>query len=208
VAFAAAPATLVYVDIGDTYDESGLFNPFVGSTFNWDLGDGWGFTYLLGAYIEIDSSNAYSSSSLNQRFGLSYTANGWNLTTNVIWGVNFDQATTDPQGFPCPTDPSRGCNPNFLNVDLTATKRFGKWEAGAIGFYATDISKPISDYRTQSKSAIGGLVGYWFGPVIWQVYVTTEVYERNYGGKDTRLWSRLVIPLGKPPAPGHRPIAP
>jgi hypothetical protein len=54
---------------------------------------------------------------------------------------------------------------------------------------------------------MGGLVGYWFGPVILQMYVTTEVYENNYGGKDTRLWSRLVIPLGKP-GPGHRAIAP
>jgi hypothetical protein len=30
-------------------------------------------------------------------------------------------------------------------------------------------------------------------------------YEKNYGGKDTRLWSRLVVPLGSPP-PGLRPI--
>lgn len=97
---------------------------------------------------------------------------------------------------------------SYQNQIETATKRFGKWEAGAIGFYATDISKPISDYHMQSKAAIGGLVGYWFGPVIWQVYVTTEVYESNYGGKDTRLWSRLVIPFGKPPAPGYRPFAP
>jgi hypothetical protein len=207
LAFATAPTTVVYVDIHETHDDTGLFNPFVGSTLTWDLGHGWGFTYLLGAYFDVDSSVAYSSSSLNQRFGLSYTANEWNLTANVIWGVNFDQKTTDPQGFPCPTDPSRGCNPNFLNVDLTATKKFGKWELGAIGFYATDISKPIHDYREQSKAAIGGLVGYWFGPVIFQIYVTTEVYEENYGGKDTRLWTRLVIPFGKP-GPGHRAIAP
>jgi hypothetical protein len=207
VAFAAAPATLVDVDIAGTYLQKGLFNPFVGSTFNWDLGGGWGFTYLLGAYLDVNSDNAYSSTSLNQRFGLSYTANGLNLTANAIWGVSFQQHTTDPQGFPCPTAPRLGCNPNFLNVDLTATKKTGKWEWGAVGFYATDTSTPISGYQTQSKAAIGGLLGYWFGPVIWQTYVTTEVYERNYGGKDTRLWSRLVIPLGNRPGRGYRPIA-
>jgi hypothetical protein len=207
VAFAAAPTTYVRVAIHDRYHASGLFNPFVGSTFNWDLGHGWGFTYLLGAYIDINSNVAYSSTSLNQRFGLSYTANDWNLTANVIWGVNFDQKTEDPQGFACPGAPQFGCNPNFLNVDLTATKKFGKWEVGPIGFYSTDISKPIHDYRRQSKAAIGGLVGYWFGPFILQMYATTEVYERNYGGKDTRIWSRLVIPFGKP-GPGHRAIAP
>ena len=121
LAFATAPTTVVHVDIDGVHEATGLFNPFVGSTLTWDLGHGWGFTYLLGAYIDIDSSVAYSSSSLNQRFGLSYTANEWNLTANVIWGINFDQTTTDPQGFPCPTAPAFGCNPNFLNVDLTAT---------------------------------------------------------------------------------------
>ena len=207
LAFATAPTTAVNVAIHDTHHASGLFNPFVGGQLTWDLGQGWGFTYLLGAYIDDHTKVAYSSSSLNQRFGLSYTANGWDLTANVIWGINFDQSTNDPQGFPCPTAPTLGCNPNFLNVDLTGTKKFGKWELGPIGFYATDISTPIAGYQRQSKAAIGGLVGYWFGPFILQVYATTEFYEKNYGGKDTRLWSRLVVPLGSPPPPGARPIA-
>jgi hypothetical protein len=193
------------VAIHNTHHASGLFNPFVGGELTSDLGHGWGFTYLLGAYIDDHTKVAYSSSSLNQRFGLSYTANEWNLTANVIWGINFDQSTNKPQGFPCPTSPALGCNPNFLNVDLTGTKRFGKWELGPIGFYATDISTPIVGYQRQSKAAIGGLVGYWFGPFILQVYGTTEFYEKNYGGKDTRIWSRLVVPLGSPPPPGFRP---
>ena len=201
LAFATAPTTAVKVAIHDTHHASGLFNPFVGSQLTWDLGDGWGFTYLIGAYIDHDSSVAYSSSSLNQRFGLSYTANDWNLTANAIWGTNFHQTTTHPEGFPCPSAPAIGCNPSFINVDLTATKKLGQWEVGPIGFYSTDISTPLRDYRRQSKAAIGGLIGYWFGPAILQIYVTSEVYEKNYGGKDTRLWSRVVVPLGdQPPA--------
>lgn len=207
LAFATAPTTVVNVDIHDTHHAAGFFNPFVANQLTWDLGHGWGFTYLLGAYIDVKSSNVYSSTSLNQRFGLSYTANEWNLTANVISGINFNQATTHPQGFPCPVTKTFGCNPNFINVDLTGTKRFGKWELGPIGFYATDISKPLPEYRRQSKAAIGGLIGYWFDPVILQVYVTQEVYEKNYGGKDTRVWARLVVPLGSPPPPGLRPIA-
>ena len=205
--FAAAPTTWVNVDIHDTFQASGWFNPFLGAKLAWDLGDGWGFGYLLGAYFDVDTDVAYSSSSLNQRFGLSYTGNGWDLTANVIWGINFDQVTDTPQGFPCPTAPELGCNPNFLNVDLTATKRFGKWELGPIGFYATDISTPVPDYRKQRKAAVGALVGYWFDRAILQIYATTEFYEENYGGKDTRLWSRLTIPLGNPPPPAIRPIA-
>jgi hypothetical protein len=48
---------------------------------------------------------------------------------------------------------------------------------------------------------MGGLVGYWFGPVILQTYLTTDVYEKNYGGKDIRAWARIVIPLGNPYGP-------
>jgi hypothetical protein len=39
----------------------------------WDLGNNWGFSYLLGAYLDVDSEVAWSSTSLNQRFALSYT---------------------------------------------------------------------------------------------------------------------------------------
>jgi hypothetical protein len=209
--FAMGPTTWVDVDIHNAYQASGWFNPFFGAKLAWDLGHGWSVSYMLGGYLDVHSQLAYSSSSLNQRFALSYTANEWNLTANAIWGINLDQATTRPQGTPCPTQPTLGCNPNFLNVDLTATKRFGKWEFGAIGYYASDISTPVFDYARQSKAAVGALVGYSFGPAALQVYVTTDVYEKNYGGKDTRFWTRLNVPLGnpfgKPAAPATRPIA-
>jgi hypothetical protein len=29
----------------------------------------------------------------------------------------------------------------------------------------------------------------------------TDVYEKNYGGKDIRAWARIVIPLGNPYGP-------
>ncbi|HZD48760.1 MAG TPA: hypothetical protein VE178_08430 [Silvibacterium sp.] len=60
---------------GTTYF-SGLYNPLVSGQLAWDLG-GWGFSYLLGAYI-YKSPMAWSDTSLNQRFALSYTRNDWN----------------------------------------------------------------------------------------------------------------------------------
>jgi hypothetical protein len=50
----------------------------------WDLGYGWGFSYLLGAYFDYSSPVAWSDTSLNQRFALSYAGNNWSLTANVI----------------------------------------------------------------------------------------------------------------------------
>ena len=45
-------------------------------------------------------------------------------------------------------------------------------------------------------------MGYDFGPITVQGYVTSEVYQKNYGGFDTRVWARLIIPIWNPtPAP-------
>ena len=204
---------LVFVAAGDaanvsilnTTSAAGLANPFVAGILAWDLGHDWGFSYMLGGYFDVDTPTAFSSSSLNQRFALSYSGNDWNLTANVIWGINFDQLTSKPEGFPCPpvstAFPTNGCNPNFINLDLTATKKFGKWELGPVAFYSSDLSKPEPGYPKQSQFGLGGLIGYWFGPVVLQAYVTTNLYENNYGGRDTRLWTRVIVPIIDQPRP-------
>jgi len=202
--FAASPAPAASVSILNTTSSAGVADPFVSGILAWNLGHDWGFSYLLGAYIEYNSPVTYSSSSLNQRFALTYLGNGWDLTANVIWGVQFDPVSTKPEGFPCPVSlafPANGCNPNFLNVDLTATKRFDKWELGPVAFYSTDLNTPVPGYLKQSQFAVGGLIGYWFGPAIMQAYVTTDVYERNYGGRETRLWTRIIVPILDQPRP-------
>jgi hypothetical protein len=164
---------------------SSLFNSFQAAQLIWDLGNNWGFSYMLEGYTNNrGSSVAFSSGSLNQRFGLSHTGDGWNLTANAIWGNNFDHVTGNPQISPCPFSPAyphNGCNPNFLNVDLTATKRFGQWELGPVGLYSTDLNAPIAAYQKQSQFVLGGLVGYYFDRVSVQAYVTSDVYENNYG---------------------------
>ena len=164
-------------------------------------------SYALGSYFGIGEPVSWSSTSLNQRFALSYTANGWNLTANVVYGIQADSITNRPQISPCPAPFGlNGCNADFINVDLTATKKFGKWEFGAVAYGSTDLTRPILNYQKQSDFAVGGLVGYDFGPLTLQAYATTEVYERNYGGRDTRGWLRMIIPLWKPEAAPQRPL--
>jgi hypothetical protein len=192
----ATPAVLVAVEHTNSF--WGMYNPLVSSQLAWDLGNGWGFSYLFGAYLDVHSDVAWSSTSINQRFALSYTRDGWNLTANVIWGIHLDSVTDRPQLSPCPSSPLglRGCNPDFVNVDLTATKKIGKWEIGPVAYGSTDLNRPVAGYQKQSQFAVGGLIGYDFGPLTLQTYVTTEVSESNYGGRDTRGWARLILPLG------------
>ena len=203
---AATPA--LDVGVNDTFYKAGWYNPLVSGQLAWDLSNYWSFSYLLGAYIDVNSPTAFSSTSLNQRFALSYTGYGWNLTANAIWGIQFNQVTSNPQLSGCPVSPAfpnNGCNPNFINVDLTATHKFGKWEAGWVGFYSSDLSTPVPGYLKQSQFAMGGLVGYDFGRVILQGYLTSDVYQKNYGGTDVRGWARIIIPLGDPFAPPPAP---
>src|SRR5215467_12267372 len=187
---------------------NGMYNPAVFGQLAWDLGYGWGFSYLLGAYFDYHSPVAFSDTSLNQRFALSYTANDWAATANVIWGIHTSSVTDRPQLSPCPAPvslttglPLNGCNPNFINVDLTVGHSFGKWQVAWVGFYSSDLNAPILGYQKQSQFAMGGLLGYDFGPVVLQGWLTSDVYEKNYGGKDVRGWVRVVLPLNVAGAP-------
>jgi outer membrane putative beta-barrel porin/alpha-amylase len=195
-----AATPVIEVGVHDTTYLSSIYNPIVAGQLAWDLGNGWGVSYLLGAYFRVGGELAWDSTSLNQRFAISYTGNGWNLTANVIYGIQFDHVGSKPQISGCPLPlPFNSCNPDFINVDLTATKKFNKWELGVVAFGSSDLTRPIPTYLKQSQFAVGGLVGYDFGPVVLQGYVTTDVAETNYGGHDTRGWARIIIPIWNPP---------
>ena len=170
-------------------------------------------SYLIGAYFEYNSPVAWSDTSLNQRFAISYTGNDWAITANVIYGTHLESVTDRPQLSPCPIPASvqfptgLGCNPDFINVDLTVGHSFGKWQVAWVGYYSSDLTEPILGYAKQSQFAMGGLLGYDFGAVILQGYLTTDVYERNYGGHDIRGWVRVVLPLNVAGAPFGPPAA-
>jgi hypothetical protein len=195
--FSTAPVVPVYFRIYDTVSASGLFNPFFGAQLAWDLGHNFGFGYTLGGYVDIGSPIDFTSDSINQRFAISYTGDGWDLTANTIWGIQMDSVTIDSARSP------PHVNPDFLNVDLTATKRLGKWEVGLVGGYSTDLNAPIAGYKKQSQFQVGPLVGYYFKQLVVQAYLTTDLYEKNYGASLISGNIRVTIPLGNPPPPGQ-----
>jgi Putative MetA-pathway of phenol degradation len=75
-----------------------------------------------------------------------------------------------------------------------------------VAYGSTDLTSPIATYQKQSQFAVGGLVGYDFGPIKLQAYATTDVTDRNYGGRDTRGWLRASIPIWKPPVVTPKPL--
>ncbi len=110
--------------------------------------------------------------------------------------------------------------PDYVNLDLTATKTIGKWEVGAVAFGSWDVSdislaaNGFVPYAKQSQFALGGLVGYNFTGISLQAYLTRDVFTDNYFNPsfecttigvcskayETRFWTRVVVPLWSPPA--------
>jgi hypothetical protein len=146
-----------------------------------DFGNGFGASYLAGYRAAMPYSLAFTQASFEQRAAVSYIGGGYNLTANLANGIFGDDARF----------------PDWLNLDLTAAKKFGKFEAGLIAYGSSDISSPTPAYKRQGQFAVGVLGGYDFGPFRVQVYASRDVAERNYGGYDTRGWFRLILPLYK-----------
>jgi hypothetical protein len=182
--------------------EYSWYNPWTFGQIAWDLGHGVGISYGIGAYWDVGQSLAWSSTSLNQRLGLAYSGYNWNLAANIIYGIQFDQFNFAPSSIGALYCPVAGfaCNADFVNVDLSATYKFGKFEIGPVAYASWDVSTPIAGYGRQSQVAVGGLIGYDFGPLTLQAYMTRTVEQDNYNYLDTRFWFRLIIPVWTPPS--------
>ena len=59
---AATPA--VDVGVNDTFYKAGWYNPLTSAQLAWDLGNNWGFSYLIGEYWDVNSGTAWSTNSL------------------------------------------------------------------------------------------------------------------------------------------------
>ena len=74
-----------------------------------DFGNGFGVSYLAGYRAAMGYHKAFTTNSYEQRLAISYTADGYDLTANLINGIFGEHAAY----------------PDWLNLDLTATKQFG-----------------------------------------------------------------------------------
>ena len=136
---------------------------------------GWGVSYGFGSPTSITPRcSPWSDTSLNQRVAVSYTGGGWNLTAHLIYGTHFDSVNRRPAILRAPARRRVNCNPDFINLDLTATKKFGKWELGPVAFASWDVSTRSTAIRAESMGRRRSR-GYDFGPVNLQIYATTDV---------------------------------
>ncbi len=182
-----------------------MYNPLVLAGLAWDLGGSWGLSSVNGGYAPVDNETRIFGHDIwvyNNRSAISYTGDKWNLTAEVVTGLTGDDLQTHQR-----------VNPNYLNLNLTAVKTLGRWEAGAIAFYSTDLesmnytSAQCGGYPTayrkceQSQFAAGGEIGYDFPGITTLLQASTDVWTDNYRNIDgtksyeTRVWLKTIVPL-------------
>ncbi|WP_018043124.1 hypothetical protein [Methylobacterium sp. 88A] len=204
---------------------------FVGGIWAFDLGNNFGVSLLGGVYLnELNGDRGVlvrndgvlanvagggvgggavlpQLSSNTYRFGVagSYTGDGYNLTANLTANI-YDS----PSSFGGGRAPNRAgfsqvySLSDSLNIDLTATKKFGKFEIGAIAYGTLnfDISAKAggiinaAQAEGRGRFLMGGLVGYDFGFATAQVYVARTVASSSFDS--TEISGRLIVPLYSP----------
>ena len=201
-------------------------------TLSWNLGGGW-FVSAACNFMAPDgtrSSAAFGGQTtpnpdywtLEPAFAVSYLSGTWNISGNFFYDINTASNGTccvgaaNPSGVILPgLSETSG---NLFYGDLHALYKMGKWSFGPVaafefqttndtGSACTDpVAGPLGVCNRFGYAQVGGLVGYDFGPVDLQVWLTDGIWSQNApGGAGTiEIYTRLGFKLWGPEAP--RPL--
>jgi hypothetical protein len=217
------PGAIFYPELSNTW-----ITPIA---LSWNLGSGW-FSNV-GFALHVPDGSSYNNSTnpdywtYEPHAAITYLANGWNLTSNFTYDVNTASAghTGVFAGTPLAAFGFGYRSGDQAFLDLTATKTINNWEIGPVAYFMwqTTPDRPGGGYSCAALAAttrslvtcgratdyaIGGLIGYDFGPVALKLFLTDSVYTRdNLGG--LAVWTKLSFRLWGPdaPAPTANPFA-
>ncbi len=174
---------------------------------SWNVGGGW-FIGAAFAFTPPDGTRQSATSpggantpnpdywTFEPSLAFSYLGNNWVASANFFYDIN-----TKSDGVCCAGNSSITSG-NALYGDLTAVYKIGKWSVGPVGYFevqttndtgtcqVTPTTNICGRYQT---AAAGGLVGYDFGPVDLQVWVTDSFVGNNapQGPSGLNVWSRI-----------------
>ena len=215
----APPTVFTFSRAAGGRDTSINVGTFVGGIWAFDLGGNIGVSVLFGSYLnDLNAArsiggalNQLSSNTYRAGGAISYTGDGYNLKANLTYNFYDTPGRFEgPNGIPGFYGPV-GIS-DALNLDLTATKKFGKFEIGAIGYGTVNLDPNVINYPAGlgavgsrigrgGRFALGGLIGYDFGPFSVQAYVARDVVATGPRGvESTDGWFRIIAPLYTPTA--------
>lgn len=185
---------------------AGMYDPLVIPLWlSWKLPYDFHVSANLGVWVPIgtfDKKMAVKNSNnywaIEPGIGISWLHGGWNASLNLTYDFNFEHKWTDLSG----TRINYTSGDQFI-AEYSVTHTTGKWSYG-IGGYAliqTEKDKIKRNGVTQNnentrveKYAIGPIVGYNFGPVIFQGIFHKNILTKNYVGGD-EYWTRFTVPF-------------
>jgi hypothetical protein len=202
-----------------------FFDPLL---MSWNFKNGWFASVGLGFYAPDGSTYNNSPNpdywTFQPAAAISYLGDGWDLTAHFVYNVNTS-STGHTGSFAGTAVAAFGVgyhSGDQAYVDLTATKKFGKWEIGPVGYlkWQTTADSPGGGVSCATMAAVtagqltcgratdfalGGLVGYDFGPAALKVFVTDSVYTNDdFGG--VLIWTKLSFRLWAPEPPASSPL--
>ena len=135
----------------------------------------------------------------SSRRSFSYLGNNWVASANFFYDINTKSAGRLLRANSSIT------SGNALYGDLTAVYKIGKWSIGPVGYFEVQTTADTGAgcnpcawcgeyfcgrYRT---AAAGGLVGYDFGPVDLQLWVTDSFVGQDspVASGNLNVWSRI-----------------
>jgi hypothetical protein len=194
---------------------------------SWNLGSGWfasgGFAFFAPDGSRYNNTTNPDYWTFEPSASISYLGDGWDLTAHAVYEFNTSSAghTGAFAGTPFAAFGVGYQSGDQFFVDLTATKKFGKWEIGPVAYlkWQTTEDKPgagascaamssatfsLLTCGRQDHHAVGGLVGYDFGPVALKVFVTDTVFTRD-DFEGLNIWTKLSFRLWAPETPEAPP---
>jgi hypothetical protein len=210
--------------VNPPFGVSGINGPELANTnfspiaLSWTLGHGWFTSVGLTIVAPIGSQWHSSLTDINLNpdywtfapgWAISYLDANWLLSANFRYDINTaSRGVTMGAAFLGPA--ANGfISGNELFGDLTALYKIGKWQIGPVAYFEaqTNADRPGGGVPCtpaicgfQSQVAVGGLIGYDFGPVAVQVWVDDTVECQNaVCGLD--VWGRMTFRLWAPEAP-------
>jgi hypothetical protein len=190
-----------------------FFNPI---NLSWNLGNGWfvstffNFTAPTGTHLAGTPNPDYWT--FEPGIAFSYLGGNSIATANLFYDIN-----TRSQGVCCQQigNGSSITSGNAFYADLMWLWKFGKWSIGPVGyteiqttsdtgtctFVVAGVTQNVcGKYRT---AAAGGLIGYNFGPVDLQVWVTDSFVGQDtpQGPNGINVWTRIGFAIWNPETP-------
>jgi hypothetical protein len=190
-------------------------------TLSWNFNNGWFASVSLAFWVPDGSRYNKTPNpdylTFEPNASVSYLAGGWNLSAHFAYDINGASAghTGAFAGTPAAGFGIGYHSGDQFYVDVTATKRFGKWEFGPVGYLKSQLTSdhPGGGFSCATMAAVtgvtcgratdialGGLIGYHFdiGTLhdigTLQIYLTDSVYTKDdFGG--LFLWTKMSLKL-------------